>query len=135
MPTRHPERWMWAEACEMLDRAERLHRQFFQIGGGSGSAAAWEPPTDIFETESELWILAALPGVPPADVSIMVEAGTLVIAGERRLPSLLSGARIHRMEIPQGRFERRIVLPPRRFELVRRDLIDGCLILTLKRSA
>ena len=24
-----PARWMWAEACELIDQAERLQRQFF----------------------------------------------------------------------------------------------------------
>ena len=30
--TRDPRAWMWAEACEFLDRADRLQRQFFVLG-------------------------------------------------------------------------------------------------------
>ena len=51
--------WMWSEACDTLARAERLHRQFFQPRG----SGAWEPPVDILETEREVLIFVALPGV------------------------------------------------------------------------
>ena len=32
MPSRDPRIWMWAEALDMMDKAERMHRQFFQPG-------------------------------------------------------------------------------------------------------
>ena len=66
-------------------------------------------------------------------VEIIVEHGVLVIAGERLAPALKQAAIIHRLEIPQGRFERRIALPAGRFELDRRDIADGCLTLTLRK--
>jgi hypothetical protein len=40
-------------------------------------------------------------------------------------------ARIHRLEIPQGHFQRRIELPPARFEISGRHLANGCLKLQL----
>ena len=40
---------------------------------------------------------------------------------------------IHRLELPYGRFERRIELPPGRFDVVRRELVDGCLTLGLRK--
>ena len=132
MPRRDIDTWMWAEACDALARAERLHRQFFRLGVPD-TRPLWEPPVDIFETEDELWIVAALPGVEAAQVEISVEHGILVIAGERLAPALRQAAAIHRLEIPQGRFERRIALPPGRFELDRRDIVDGCLTLTLRK--
>ena len=46
MPTRDLERWMWAEACSMLDQAERLQRQFFDPPGRGGPARAWQPPVE-----------------------------------------------------------------------------------------
>ena len=59
---RDPKRQMWAEACAMLKQAEQLHRQFFQPSREGTQAARWEPPVDVFETEGELLIIAALPG-------------------------------------------------------------------------
>ena len=132
MPRRDIESWMWAEACDALARAERLHRQFFRPGSPD-TRPLWEPPVDILETEDELWIIAALPGVEAPQVEISVEHGVLVIAGVRLAPALKQAAVIHRLEIPQGRFERRIALPPGRFELERRDLVGGTLTLTLRK--
>jgi len=41
---------------------------------------------------------------------------------------------IHRMELPQGRFERRIPLPPGQYEAVRRTSVDGCLVVSLTKA-
>ena len=60
-----------------------------------------------------------------------LSAGVLIVTGERSLPVELRNARIHRLEIPQGHFERRIELPPARFELSGRHLANGCLMLQL----
>jgi len=134
MPPRDLESWMWAEACEALARAERLHREFFRLGAPSAQPN-WEPPVDIYETESELRILVALPGVAARAVEIGFDNGALVIAGGRRPPVAQRVAVIHRLEIPQGRFERRIALPPGRFKLAGQEMVDGCLALTLQKIA
>ena len=133
MRSRDPGAWMWAEACELLERAERLHRQFFVPKGSAGRQPTWEPPLDLLETESELSICVALPGVAKEHLEVLVEAGVLIVTGERPMPGRAQGARIHRLEIPFGRFERRIELPPGRFDVVQRDLIDGCLTLGLRK--
>jgi HSP20 family molecular chaperone IbpA len=84
--TGDPRRWMWAEACSMIERAEQLHRQFFQPGFAAAPGACWEPPVDIFETDRELWIVVALPGVAAGQVEIVIAGGVLVVTGERSLP-------------------------------------------------
>ena len=53
MEAKFPSYWMWSEAFEMLARAERTHRQFFQPSGSSPSVA-WEPPVDVLETDLNL---------------------------------------------------------------------------------
>jgi HSP20 family molecular chaperone IbpA len=132
MTRRDLEAWMWAEACETLARAERLQRQFFRLGE-AGGRAVWEPPVDIFENGRELWIVAVLPGVDAERVEIGFDDGVLRIAGDRAAPLLQHAAAIHRLEIPQGHFERRIALPAGRYELARRELADGCLTLVLRK--
>jgi HSP20 family molecular chaperone IbpA len=130
MASRNIETWMWAEACEALARADRLQREFFRLGPSS-ARPNWEPPVDIFETAGELTILAALPGVTPQAIEISVVDGIIIIAGVRRAPPEQRAASIHRLEIPQGRFERRIALPAGAFEIARHELRDGCLTLVL----
>jgi HSP20 family molecular chaperone IbpA len=126
---RDPKNQMWAEACAMLKQAEQLHRQFFEPSREGTRAARWEPPVDVFETERQLWIIAALPGVAPEAVCVEIEGPTLTIAGIRPLPFKGRNANIVRLEIPYGRFERRIALSPR-LRLAERELSNGCLVLT-----
>ena len=70
--------WMWSEACEMLARAERLHREFFRPAARRGARLpAWEPPVDILETEREVLVLVALPGVDPDQVEAAIDGDDL----------------------------------------------------------
>lgn len=133
MSSHNPSDWMWARACEMLERAERLQQQFFQVGPETDLCPTWHPPVDVFETPREIWIMAALPGVSPACVELRIEAATLVLAGERRLPSALRHAAVHRLEIPYGRFERRLALPSGRYEVATHEMVDGCLVVSLRK--
>jgi HSP20 family molecular chaperone IbpA len=133
MKLRDPTLWMWGEALDMLDRADRLQRQFFQLGAARGACPSWEPPVDIFETDERIVIVVALPGVCADQLAVDLEPGAVVVRGQRRLPSLGHSCRIHRLELPYGRFERRIELPQRQLHLDERCLVDGCLTLALTR--
>jgi HSP20 family molecular chaperone IbpA len=126
--------WMWSEACEMLTRAERLHREFFRPAGSLAPSPAWEPPVDILETDDAVLVLVALPGVDSEQADAAIEDGHLVIDGTRVLPSELRTATIHRLELPQGRFQRRLKLPPGVYSGVRRAVVDGCLVITLQKA-
>src|SRR5688500_10616086 len=128
-------RLMWAEACEMLSRAERLRREFYRPGVSSRQVVSWEPPVDILETANEVLVLVALPGVAAERVEAVIDSGELVIAGVRVFPPELQTAVIHRLELPQGRFERRIRLPAGRYVDVRRSTVDGCLLIKLEKEA
>jgi HSP20 family protein len=132
MRPRDPRSWMWAEALELLQDAERLQRQFFQIGVLHG-APCWEPPVDLYENGNDLWLLVALPGVTPQQLEVVLAPSLIVVRGERSLPANTRRAAIHRLEIPYGRFERRVALPPGQFELIDRRLEHGCLVLELRR--
>ena len=129
-----PRNWMWSEACEMLARAERMHRELFRPSAPQAQLLAWEPPVDILETEFEVLVLVALPGVDPNGAQAVVEDGDLVIAGTRVVPEQLRTATIHRLELPQGRFYRRLRLPAGRYGGVRRAAAAGCLIVTLQKA-
>src|SRR5262249_17460117 len=130
-----PRNWMWTEACAMLERAERLHRQFFEPNLSSDRTGSWGPPVDVFESESEIVIVVALPGVGPGDLALEIDGSALVIRGHRPLPDAARNAAIRRLEIPYGRFERRIQFGgATRLALGERELADGCLVLTLTKQ-
>jgi HSP20 family protein len=124
---------MWAEACELLEEAERLHRQFFMPARTLAESPTWEAPVDVLETEHELAIQVALPGVAADHVQVTIDGGTLTVTGLRPMPGQSRNTIIRRLEIPYGRFERRIELPAGRYEIGRRELADGCLSLTLRK--
>jgi HSP20 family molecular chaperone IbpA len=125
--------WMWSEACEMLARAERMHREVFRPVTAPARQPAWEPPVDVLETEFEVLALVALPGVDPDNVQAVIEDGDLVIAGARTVPGEWRTAVIHRLELPQGRFYRRLRLPAGRYSNVRRAVAAGCLVISLQK--
>jgi HSP20 family molecular chaperone IbpA len=129
-----PRDWMWSQAFEMLARVERLHREFFRPVRSLSRLPAWEPPLDILETEREVLILVALPGVNPDKVEATIEGSELVLTGTRVLPPELQTAVIHRLELPQGRFERRVRLPAGLYSGVRRCGADGCLLIALEKA-
>jgi|SRR5689334_19608923 HSP20 family protein len=122
--------WMWAEACAALDRAEQLRRQFFQPNLVPGEASGWEPPIDMFDGGAELMVVVALPGVDAGDLKVVADRDIVTIRGARRLPPS-AHATIRRLEIPHGRFERKIRLPHQRFAVKSMALANGCLYLAL----
>ena len=126
--------WMWSEAVAMLARAERMHRELFRPAGTEARLPAWEPPVDILETEHEVLALVALPGVDADGAQAVIEDGDLVIAGTRTVPAEWRTAVIHRLELPQGRFYRRVRLPAGRYSNVRRAVVAGCLVITLQKA-
>jgi HSP20 family molecular chaperone IbpA len=125
---------MWAQACELLERAERMHREFATLGEDTVSGGpVWEPPADIAESEEELTILVALPGVLPDHIEIDIDDEGLTIAGERRLTLPAGNSVIHRLEIPNGRFERRLNLDMSHLALSGQELANGCLHLSFRK--
>jgi HSP20 family protein len=123
--------WMWQGALDALARAERLHRQMFRLSAPQSPHASWEPPIDVLETDVEVLIIAALPGVAPNQVKAVIDGSFLIIAGERAAPEALRNAAIHRMELPHGRFERRIPLPRGVYAALSSQMSNGCLVVSL----
>ena len=126
---------MWSEALQMLARAERLHRDVFTPAHGSQRGVNWEPPTDVLETVDAVLIFVALPGVDADKVALAIRGGILMISGERILPDELRTAIIHRLELPQGRFERHIPLPAGLYGTPQTGVANGCLVIKLPKAS
>jgi HSP20 family molecular chaperone IbpA len=124
---------MLSEALAALVQAERMHRQVFRSPTGEQATPCWEPPVDVLETEEAVLVFVALPGVDPEGVEAVIEQDELVIRGRRLLPPELRRAVIHRLELPQGRFERHIPLPAGRYS-VRHHARNGCLVFLLEKA-
>ena len=113
----------------MLERAERLHRHFF-----THAQAAWEPPVDIVESPEGLQVHMALPGVSADSIAVTLDTAGISVSALRPFPCRESTSQVHRIEIPYGRFERRIDIaltdPHSPLALSGKSLEDG--VLTLK---
>lgn len=121
--------WMWSQALDLLESAERMQRQFFHQGA---QGHCWEPPVDVYQSGEDLWIFLAVPGVPADHVEVVMDGSTLVVRGDRPLPRVAQGATIHRLEIPHGHFERRIGLPGGSYQVLQRVFDNGCLVIGLR---
>lgn len=131
-----PEDWMWERARALLESAERLQVGVFGVVPPGGRTPSWSPPVDVFELDGggTLWVLVALPGMSAEHVRVLAAGDHLIVEGRRGLPDAFRNARVHRLESPYGQFHRRIDLPAGRFALEQRDLVQGCLVLKLRRS-
>jgi HSP20 family molecular chaperone IbpA len=127
--------WMWAEACALLEEAERKHRQFFELLAAPTAQPVWEPPADIFAEGSLLNVVVALPGARADEVTVQITPTGLQIDTTVPPPAMGAAMKVVRLEIPYGRMRRRIDLPPGRYVLVERRLDHGCLHLRLTREA
>ncbi len=133
MPRRsEPIDWMWAQACDLIEQAERMHGRFFRLAASPRAEALWQPPVDVLEDERELAIVVALPGVAAEDVDVTHEGDLLVVRAQRRAPVRARHV-VRRLEIPYGYFERRIALPTGRFEALAPELSHGCLVVRLRK--
>jgi len=123
-----PRTLMWTRACEMIDRAEQLHRQFIQPAAEPLYDLTWAPPVDVTATDSDILITVALPGVDRDAVKVTVDDDGISVVGFRPGAIPRRGI-VHRLEIPYGRFERRIAFPAGRLRLGQSELANGCLLL------
>jgi HSP20 family protein len=121
---------MWSEALRLLEQADRLQRQFFL----ASEPASWQPPVDVIERGGELRLQVALPGVSPDSVTVAADADGITLSALRSFPCREPGAHIHRVEIPYGRFQRRIDFPVHLYEFRSKSQLDGVLTLIFRRK-
>lgn len=131
MYTQRKHSGIWANACALLDEAERRHRHFFELLAVPSATPVWEPPANIFSRESDLYVEVALPGARAADVTVQVTASGLLIETTVPPPAFGAGMNVVRLEIPYGRMRRRIDLPSGHYALREHRVENGYLFLHL----
>ena len=77
---------------------------------------AWTPAVDVYETAEALVVLLELAGVDATRTEVHAEPQQLTVRGVRRERHAVSEPQeqstYHALEIPYGRFERSVRLPP-----------------------
>jgi HSP20 family protein len=96
------------------------------------SRQRWRPQIDIYETRTEIVIIAEIAGVPREEIDLEIGPRTVKISGTRIGGPREEDARYRLAEIPCGRFERNLALPvPIDTDTVRASCRDGLLEIRL----
>lgn len=134
---------VWRRANDLLQQAERIHRNFLQVAIGAryrspqGSTPSWEPPVNVVETDESLWVISAVPGITADQMDVRLDGCELVITGHRPLPPCCQDGELKIWELPLGRFERRLrlVAGEKRVAVGKTTLQNGLLIIELRKQS
>ncbi|HYA30155.1 MAG TPA: Hsp20/alpha crystallin family protein [Acidobacteriota bacterium] len=134
---------IWRRANDLIQQAERIHRNFLQVAAGARyrplqrRTPHWEPPVNVVETDESLWVISALSGVASDRMEVRIDGCELIIAGERPLPKCCENGELKIWEIPLGQFERRVRLvgSDKALAVGKTTLKDGLLIIELRKQS
>jgi HSP20 family protein len=102
----------------------------------AGDGGMTPPSLDLYETEDEVVVKAALAGVRPEDVDVSVEGRLLTLKGQLRAENRTERAGYHLRELRHGSFYRRIQLPVAvEVEKAEARFENGVLTLRLPKAA
>ncbi len=73
-------------------------------------AAEFSPRVDISETDTEVRVVAELPGLDEKDITLTIEDNAVVLSGEKKSDLEEKGKTFHRIERSYGSFQRVIPL-------------------------
>lgn len=108
----------WDPYREMLSMREAMNRLIDNTFGSPGwmesetVSGGMSVPIDMWESEGNLMITAALPGVKPEEVDITVSGDTLTIRGEVKSEEEREEGNVRIQERRYGAFRRSVRLPP-----------------------
>jgi HSP20 family protein len=121
----------------------RLHRHFDQIfadrvavpAANGDSTVSWVPTVDIHEEQDKFVVLADLPGVAPADISITAENRVLTLRGQRQFERSENQKGFERLERVEGTFLRRFTLPTNvQDDQIKARHVNGVLEVTIPKT-
>ena len=97
---------------KLHDEIEELFADLWQVPRFLGQRRGFRPNVDTYHTEDphQLTVLVELPSVDADTVTVVVDARTLVVSGERTRPKV-EGRVYQQMEIEYGPFHRQVRLP------------------------
>ena len=99
------------------------------------ATSAWTPLWDVHEDKNKFTVHLELPGLKREDMSVQLENGELVIAGERKCAPFSEDTEVHQQERYHGKFNRSITLPADvQTEAIKATYQDGILTVTLPKT-
>ncbi|MFN8434938.1 MAG: Hsp20/alpha crystallin family protein [Anaerolineales bacterium] len=128
----------WEPAREMMTLREAMDRLFddaftrpLSLSGNSWSI----PAVDMYQTDKEVVVKAALPGIKADEVQLNVTGEVLTIKGETKQENEAKEKAYHIREQLWGTFERSLVLPTEVVaDKAKADFENGILTITLPKA-
>jgi HSP20 family protein len=101
-----------------------------------GNVNQWGAPAiDLYQTEKNVVVKAALPGLKAEDVQISVTGEVLTLKGEFKQAQEVKDATYHVKEQRYGSFERSVMLPTEvETDKAKADFENGILTITLPKA-
>lgn len=130
-------RWQPVSDAMTLRRAagRLLDAGFVDLTGWMSPLGGGDLAVDMFETDSDLVVSTALPGVKPEDVEITVTGDTLCITAESKAEAVTQTASFYQQERRYGTCGRSLILPVAvQVDKAEARFKDGVLTLTLRKA-
>jgi HSP20 family protein len=127
----------WEPAREIMSLREAMDRLFDDAFTRPFSLTnAWSvPAVDMYQTDDEIVVKAALPGVKPDEVQISVTGEVLTIKGEIKHEEDKKERSWHIRERRFGSFERSLILPTDVVaDKAKAEFENGVLTITLPKA-
>jgi HSP20 family protein len=128
----------WEPMREMMTLREAMDRLFDDaftrpINNGNNNWGA--PAIDLYQTDDNVVVKAALPGLKAEDVQISITGDVLTLKGEFKQNNEVKEATYHIKEQHYGSFERSVMLPTDvQSDKAKADFENGILTVTLPKA-
>ena len=128
----------WEPARDMMTLREAMDRLFddaftrpLSMAGNSWSI----PAVDMYQTDNEIVVKAALPGIQADEVQINITGDVLTLKGEVKQSEEVKEKAYHIHEQRWGAFERTLILPANVVaDKAKADFENGILTITLPKA-
>ena len=115
-------RWPMGEFATVRETMDRLFNEAvwgspfrtLWASTGNGGTVRWPLPLDVYSTQNDVVIIAAVPGLGPDDIEVTFNQGVVTFSGQ--LPNVAGSeegktATWYLHELPYGTFQRSVTLP------------------------
>ncbi len=131
----------WSPISDLMSLHNAMDRLFSDNFGYSspgrsvGAVGEGYLPLDIYQTEKEWVIRAAVPGVDPSSVEVTFDGGQISIKGEIKAPADARSENYWLRENFYGKFSRQITLPEDALgDQAKAQFLNGVLMLTVPKQ-
>jgi HSP20 family protein len=130
----------WEPMSEMVTLRDAMDRLFDEAftrpwGLANGGRGAGMPAVDMYQTDENVVVKVAVPGIKPEDVQISVTGDLLTIKGDTKEESDTKEKAYHIREQRWGTFERTLTLPTAvNSEKAQAEFENGVLSVTLPKA-